>query len=172
MTAKGIRLFMLPLLASLLMACGERQTVYHAYHTLPMEGWHRQDTLPFDIPLPDSLATYRLSVEVRHRGNYPYRNLRLLLCHEDAPDRHPSQDSLNLLLATPTGRWTGDGLSGLYQNSFPVGPIRIASLPSLPSPQDTTIRCKHFRLHLHHLLPDSLLPGLSDIGIKVERMGE
>lgn len=145
------------LAAGTLCACGGQHSVYHAYRPLPASGWLREDTLLFDTPVPDSQCHYKLFVEIRNLNNYPYRNLPLYVGY--APhDGTPLQpvDTLPCLLADREGRWLGSGWAGLYQSAFFAGSIRIE--------QPGT-----YRFAISSLLPDSILPGINDIGIRLER---
>lgn len=135
----------------LLTACGG-QTVYHAYQSLPSSGWAKTDTLSFPVEISDSTAKYAFCLELRHRGEYPYRTLSLALsCHGE---ESVFTDTLTFELADERGRWTGNGLGALYQNVLPARHLPI----------------KHAGLHtvsLQYVADDILLPGIHDVGIKV-----
>ncbi|MCF0256076.1 gliding motility lipoprotein GldH [Bacteroides heparinolyticus] len=147
---KGIILLFV---ASLWTAC-DRQTVYHAFQPLPSKGWQRTDTLFFKAEVNDSLTLYRLSVEVRNRNNYPYQNLNLSVCCTP-PDSVPlPADTLQLTLADKTGAWQGNGWGGLYLTDFPAGNIRIGKPGT-------------YLFKISHTLPDSILPGINDVGIRL-----
>lgn len=139
-------------LACLLCGC-DGQTACHTFCALPARGWRPGDTLRFDAVLPDSLRSYRLQVEVRHRGDYPYRNLLLAVSHE-APATPLRTDTLQLFLADGQGIWIGKGMGGLYQHAIPIEQWRIAGGGT-------------HTFRILHLLPDSLLRGISDVGIKL-----
>lgn len=146
--------WILLLVASLCMACDE-QVVYHSFQSLPTEGWQRTDTLFFNVEVPDSATLYNVSVEVRNRNNYPYQNLPLLI-HYDSPEaQNIRRDTLKLKLANSAGIWIGDGWGGLYQSAFPAGLIRIG-------------KAGEYRFKITHLLPDEVLPGINDVGIKLK----
>lgn len=139
-------------IASLCTACDE-QTVYHAFQSLPAEGWQQKDTLFFNVTVPDSATLYDVSVEVRNRNNYPYQNLPLLIYYDSPEARNIRRDTLELRLADKAGIWQGDGW-GLYQSAFPAGLIRIG-------------KAGEYRFKITYLLPDEVLPGVNDIGIKL-----
>lgn len=149
---KGIILLFV---ASLLSAC-DKQTVYHSFQSLPIEGWLREDTLTFDVPVTDSLTTYKLSLEVRNRSNYPYQNLPLSICHIDADSIATPADTVQLILADKEGIWKGDGWGGLYQTAISAGSIRIGKPGT-------------YHLKVTYTLPDESLRGINDVGIKLTR---
>lgn len=141
------------LVASLCMAC-DKQTVYHAFQSLPAEGWQQKDTLFFNVVMPDSATLYDVSVEVRNRINYPYQNLPLLIFYDSPEAQNIQRDTLELRLADKAGIWLGDGWGGLYQSAFPAGLIRIS-------------KAGEYRFKITYLLPDEVLPGINDVGIKL-----
>ena len=142
-------------IASLFMAC-DKQTVYHTFQSLPTEGWQRKDTLSFQVTVPDSATFYSISVEVRNRNNYPYQNLPLLICYDNPETQNLKKDTLEIKLADSTGVWSGDGWGGLYQSTLRAGMVRIG-------------KAGEYRFRITHLLPDTLLPGINDVGIKLRR---
>lgn len=142
-------------IASFYTACDE-QTVYHSFQSLPTEGWQRNDTLFFNVSVVDSATLYNVSVEVRNRNNYPYQNLPLLIYYDSPEVPNIKRDTLELRLADNAGIWLGDGWGGLYQSTLPAGFIRIG-------------KAGEYRFKIIHLLPDEVLPGINDVGIKLKR---
>lgn len=149
---KGIILLFV---TSTLIAC-DKQTVYHSFQSIPTEGWQRKDTLFFNVDVPDSFTYYKLSVEVRNRNDYPYQNINLSIsCNDSAANPLPA-DTLQLILANKDGRWKGTGWGSLYQLEFSAGGVQISKPGSY-----------HFKIA--HTLPDEVLRGINDIGIKLKR---
>lgn len=142
--------------ALLLGACLPRQTVYHHYESLPAEGWHTGDTLRFETQVPDSQVYCRLNVEVRNRNDYPYRNLPLRIACLTADSLQLPPDTLDIFLANDDGGWLGTGLGNYYQLSQFVGSVHIRK----PGTYTFQITC---------LLPDTVVTGINDIGIRLER---
>lgn len=141
--------------ASLCMAC-DKQTVYHTFQSLPTEGWQRKDTLFFNVTIPDSATLYNISVEIRNRNNYPYQNLPLLIYYDSPEAQNIKRDTLEMELADSDGIWLGDGWGGLYQSTLHAGLIHIG-------------KAGEYRFKIMHLLPDEVLPGINDVGIKLKR---
>lgn len=139
-------------LAAFLGAC-ESHVLYHDYRSMPSDGWARTDTLCFQAVLPDSAAPFRLSVELRHRTAFPYCELPVRFSLT-VPGRLPVCDTLLVPVA--------DGESNWY--SLGWGDLRTASSPVITLPPGIGDTC---RICLTSVLPDSLLPGVNDIGIKI-----
>ena len=139
----------------LLMACGEN-VVYSHYEAVEGRGWRKNDTLSFTttVTVPDkSLDVY---VDVRHGNNYTYRNLALSLTSmlSSPADSLVRTDTLRLMLADSEGRWTGEGFANLYHNASYVTTVRL----------DTPATC---RFVLLPVMQDSLLQGVSDVGVRM-----
>lgn len=149
---KGIVLLFV---ASLWTAC-DKQTVYHVFQSIPIEGWQRKDTLLFKAKVTDSLMFYKLSVEIRNRNDYPYQNLNLSICYTSPDSVVLPIDTLQLTLAGKDGLWKGNGLGGVYLTTFAAGTIRIGKPGT-------------YLFKIAHTLPDNLLPGINDVGIRLWR---
>ena len=136
-------------------AC-DKQTVYHTFRSIPQEGWKRQDTLFFNVIVPDSQTYYKLTLEVRNRNTYPYQNIGLSVCCDGPEATRLQADTLEAVLADKEGIWKGDGWGGLYQSAFPAGNIRIE-------------KPGNYLFKVAYTLPDDILPGINDVGIKLQR---
>lgn len=95
-------------------------------------------------------------MEVRNRNNYPYQNLSLSVCYDSPDSVSLPADTIQLALADTEGIWKGDGWGGLYQTAVPAGSIRIDKSGT-------------YRFKIAYVLPDEILQGLNDIGIKLEK---
>ncbi len=142
--------------AVLLLSACDRGTVYHSFHPLSEDGWNKKDTLCFDMQVADSQTSYRLYVELRYRDTYPYRNLSLLVDYLTPDSVYLQTGTLQMMLADDAGVWLGEGLNGLYQCSFSAGIIPV----NKPG---------QYRILLTYAFPDSVLPGISDVGIRVNK---
>lgn len=142
--------------ASLLLGACNGQTVFHAFQSLPDRGWQRQDTVDFCVNVPDSFTAYWLQVEIRNNTDYPYQNLPLSVTTYNADTLLVSTDTLQLILANAQGKWTGKGWGGLYQTTISAGSVAIDKAGT-------------YRFQIACTLPDSLLKGISDVGIRLDR---
>ena len=152
---KHLKYIILLFIVGSLGAC-DKQTVYHAFRSVPQEGWKRQDTLFFDVAVPDSQTYYKLTVEIRNRNTYPYQNINLSVGYEDPESKRVQVDTLKAVLASKEGIWKGDGWGGLYQSAFSAGSIKIG-------------RSGNYLFKIAYTLPDDILPGINDVGIKLRR---
>lgn len=134
------------------MACNADGALFHAYCSLPATGWSKQDTLLFQVDVKDSLTTYQLHIESRNSQDYPYQNLPLYLACD--PQESLAFDTLNLMLITPKLGWERDGWETLHSVSFHAGEMRIRQAGT-------------YTIKIAHHLPDSIVQGIRDIGIKI-----
>ncbi|WP_353331596.1 gliding motility lipoprotein GldH [Bacteroides sedimenti] len=147
--------FALLLLLFMVTAC-DTNTTYHSYLNTPKDGWGKSDTLTFKAPIIDSLATYRVTIEVRNKEDYPYNELYLFVAHNTKDSTVFTSDTIKCILTDKSGKWKGTGIGSLYQTSgnksIFVTPRRSGNLVFKVSPG----------------MRDYTLKGISDIGIKIE----
>lgn len=147
-------LFLL-LVAGAFTAC-DRQIVYYSCRSLPIEGWRKEDTLRFEVVVPDSQTVYKLSVELRNRDNYPYQNIALSVCYDTPDSLSAPADSLLFTLTDAQGHWNGRGLNNLYTYQWDAGDVPIGKSGT-------------YLFKLSPLFPDELLEGVNDVGIRLDR---
>ena len=140
--------------ASIFHSC-DRHTVYHIAKSLPEKGWNKQDTLYFVKTMSDSFKIYELSIDIRSKSDFPYRNLPILFSCR-LPDKSFIRDTINVALSDPKGNWLGKGWGGLYQLSHTVGHLQMKK-PGI------------YVFKIAYLLPDKKISGISDIGIRLQK---
>lgn len=137
-------------------ACGEHHNIYYSFQPVPRKGWQPSDTLWFSVAVEDSDAVYRLFVNIRNRHDYPYQNLSLDIGRY-SPDRNLlANDTLELSLANPQGKWEGEGWGGLFQMEEYAGTLQVK-------------KAGIYTVSICHLFPDTLLTGINDVGVRVEK---
>lgn len=70
------------------------------------------------MTIPDSIKIYNLSFNVRNEGRYPYSNLWLFV-KVTPPKGKILNDTIELTLSSPEGKWLGSGLGDLYDMKYP-----------------------------------------------------
>lgn len=101
-----MRNFYLLILAISLISCDN--TVYENYYSFENESWNSDSLKSFDFEIMDTLATYSLSLNVRHSINYEYQNLFVFVSGE-------VNDTIELMLADKNGKWKGSGISDVRE---------------------------------------------------------
>lgn len=146
------------ILASLLvMTSCQKNSLYHQSAVFERQGWDMNDTLRFNDSLGgDAPLILHRTLTLRHTNAYPYQNLWLYI-NTFTADSLVAADSINWSLAKPDGRWLGSGWGSLYTLTY--------NLPDLTFLADDSL--KHFKVDIVHGLRDSLLTGLSDLGLRL-----
>jgi len=121
------------------------------------EAWHRDSMLVFEVPITDTSATYRVEIDLRHAGDYSYRNLYL---GRDVLNAAGTvyEDTVEFQLASPDGRWLGEGIAGLKTLSLAY------RREGLRFPKAET-----YRFRIQHLMRDEPLRGIHSVSLKLYR---
>ena len=135
------------------LASCNRKTIYHHYEHTSLSGWEKNDTLNYLVPSAKLRAVAQRDVEVRISGDYPFRNLFLMVEQTTYPSNIRRRDTLNCELVTPDGSYKTRGVT-FYQYRFPLTDISINEGDSL---------C----IRIRHNMKREILPGIADIGIRL-----
>lgn len=144
------RLFLSSLLF-LLLAC-EENTLYHSFHPVDTTGWKRNDTLIYTIPSSVLSNNPQAEIGIRHKDSYPYRDIWLSISHLE------KTDTIHIYMANVNGSWKGHGIGETRQYSETIANLRL---------RDATDSI--FTLKLVHIMQDSILTGINDIGIHFKK---
>ncbi|MDA9612211.1 gliding motility lipoprotein GldH [Flavobacteriales bacterium] len=101
-----MRNFYLLILTISLVSCDN--TVYENYYSFENESWNSDSLKSFDFEIRDTLATYNLSLNIRHSTDYEYQNLFVFVSGE-------VNDTIELMLADKNGKWKGSGISDVRE---------------------------------------------------------
>lgn len=137
-----------------LQACDGR-VVYDKYASTNVEGWERSDTLVFAVPGLKASGRYRQEIGLRINSAYPFTALSLLVERTVEPGHRVSKDTLNCRLYDGKGNALGAGV-GYFQYDF------ILSDDDLRQGDSLNVR-------VHHIMMREILPGISDIGLRLIR---
>ncbi len=145
------------LLTGIMTACSS-DTVYSRFvstdgtsarHPLPQ--WHMDSVARFDYTITDAGQDYRLLLYVRHTETYPYQNMWLFV----SDSLHT--DTIEFYLADDRGQWLGNKHHGFIE--MPVLYEENYRFPASGT----------YRLNVQHGMRDTLLRGVSDIGLEIIR---
>jgi gliding motility-associated lipoprotein GldH len=145
------------LVAVLLYSCN-RKIVFSDYKALKGSKWHQDSVLRFDMTVPDSTKIYNLYLNVRNEGRYAYSNLWLFV-KIIPPKGKVINDTIELSLANPEGKWLGYGLGDLYDMKYPYKQTTI-----FPS-------AGYYRFEVRQGMrtEDGILRGIRDFGITLDK---
>lgn len=112
--------FILPTVFLFLWASCRQDTRYHTYQPIPTpDGWHKQDTLSFQLPEQIEGEGYRLEVGIRNTNQYPFRDIWLSIRQNWEDSLVFQTDTLHFYLADEQGKWNSGGNTGsLFQHTY------------------------------------------------------
>lgn len=148
--------------ALLVMACNGN-TVYHQYEHTPVEGWERTDTLHYTVENIKATADYQEEIGLRINGSYPFTSLFLVVEQHIRPgiqnlaslNETLRKDTINCKLVDQEGNIKGRGIN-YYQYNFMLTMLHLNVGDTLD-------------IRIHHNMRREILPGISEVGIRLER---
>ena len=141
------------LLSTILTAC-RSDIVYSKFYPVASAQWHMDSVAHFDYQIADTAADYRMLIYVRHTERYPYQNMWLFV------DNNAHRDTIEFYLADDRGRWLGDKHHGFIE------------MPVLLEEEKHFSDTGAYSLTIQHGMRDSLLRGVTDIGVEIIRNGK
>ena len=117
MLYKVFKQCVLILFAILVMVSCDVHTLYDQQVTLPENGWLKNEAVKFDLDISDTITPYHFELTLRHTTNYRYSNLYIFLTTR-FPEGKMSRDTIELVLAAPTGQWVGKGWGNLRDDDI------------------------------------------------------
>lgn len=138
----------------LLTACNKRTEYFH-YESTPEGGWERNEHLSFTIDDISTDGTYEETLGLRTSGNYPYRNVQLIVTQSISPIGKTFSDTVSCMLIDERGITLGDGVTH-YQYTFPIRHLTLSAGQSVA-------------VSIRHDMMREVLPGITDVGIRLER---
>lgn len=143
--------YLLP--AFLLISCGSKD-VFNAYDSIESSGWNSDSISRFNFVINDTSVLYNSFINVRHSGDFPYRNLWLIV-DLVRPDSNIIRDTAILILAKETGKWIGTGSSSVRHLRYLFKNEMSFSQPG------------NYEYIIAHGMNDSVLPGIVNVGIRL-----
>ena len=137
------------------ISCDTNTPYYHYAHT-PIDGWEKNDTLRYDVQPLKKGGEHQITVALRLNGAYPFRKLYLIMEQDIYPRLQYKTDTICFDVTSKEGRFTGNGIS-YYQYTVPVC-------------REHFIENDSIHITIRHAMKRDILPGISDIGIKSERI--
>lgn len=149
--------FIVYCLSIIILTSCQSNIVYHQYQPVANTGWLKNDALIYQTKSHIPQGNYNLQIGIRHMATYIYRDIWLeISCYSP---NYTYNDTLHLMLSDSKGNWFGKGIGGLIQHSIEL-------------PKDFIIKdsCCLPTFHITHLMKDSLLKGINDIGIQINEI--
>jgi gliding motility-associated lipoprotein GldH len=153
----SIQYFVLTALFAILFLTGcDSGRYFEEYKEVPKGIWNKDIPLTFEVDIKDTITSFDFYINLRHSTEYPYSNIFLLL-HTTFPHHKFAKDTVELLLADPSGAWYGSGAGSLRDNNVLLK--RNIRFPF------TGI----YKFELYQAMRVDDLPFVTDAGIRIEK---
>jgi gliding motility-associated lipoprotein GldH len=123
--------------------------VYCQFMPISSEKWEVDSVAQFDYSIEDTKSNYRMLIYVRHTERYPYQNMWLFV------DDNGHRDTIEFYLADDRGQWLGNRHHGVME------------MPVLWEDTRQYADTGHYSLTIRHGMRDTLLRGITDIGLEI-----
>ena len=151
------RIIAIGLLVLLSTSC-DHDMVYDQFMTTENGAWKWNDVGVFEVEMTDPESLHNVYLQVRHSVDYPMSNLYMFV-HVKGPSGQHIKDTVNLILASPDGRWIGKGNGQLRE-------IRL-----LYRKQARFSESGMYTFSLEQAMRKSELP-VTDVGVRIERVNQ
>ena len=121
--------------------------------------WHRHEKALFNFVVEDTTSKYDLYLNVRHGGDYPYKNL-YLFTKTKSPNGLLAIDTAQMIFADNQGRWMGKGIGGIYDYQF-----KYKEQIEFPAKGE-------YSFEIEQGMREMELDNVTDIGIRIEKSVE
>jgi gliding motility-associated lipoprotein GldH len=146
---------LLPVTWFFLSGC-DSGTVYDYNKSFRDDVWKSEEIVRFDVALEDTVNIHKFYFNLRHSTSYRYANIFLFI-HSTFPDGTEARDTVECILADPSGKWMGKGISNIRDN-------QILLRRGLRFPQKGT-----YVFEFEQAMRDPELYGVMDIGLRIVR---
>lgn len=158
-TARAFSRMMMPAAVfSLLVVtqgCG-RPPLFDQNKSFENHVWNLDDIIRFDVNVTDTVHIHKYFLNVRHSTDYRYANLYVFI-NSTFPDGRQARDTVECILAEPSGKWLGKGISTVRDN-------QILLRRGLRFP-----KTGNYIFEIEQAMREEELNGIMDIGIRIER---
>lgn len=130
--------------------------VYERYEAVNTSGWMPREPKEFHVEITDTVSIYNFYINLRHTNDYPFSNIYFFV-QTRFPDGRTYQDTVEYVLANPSGKWLGKGLGKIKD-------IRYPFRKGIHLPMNGT-----YNFTIYHAMREKYLKGIHDVGIRIER---
>jgi gliding motility-associated lipoprotein GldH len=116
--------------------------------------WKADLVIRFDVDLKDTVNIHKFYLNLRHATDYRYANLFLFI-HTTYPDGTEARDTVECILAEPSGKWLGKGITDIRD-------YQVLLRRGLRFPQKG-----NYIFELEQAMREPELAGIMDIGLRI-----
>lgn len=153
---RGAWIFMAIVLLVAVAAC-DPSRVFDEYRAIPDATWEADSVMTFQFNIARTSQNNNIWFNIRNDQKYEYSNLWLFVTIEP-PSGAAVTDTVQIILADPSGKWLGKGFSGLYDN-------RLIYRRNVYFPESG-----RYTLRIRHGMRPETLRGITDVGVRIEKL--
>ncbi len=150
------------LFLALLMAACQKGVEFSQYVSLS-NGWAAHEPIAFQIEESDTLAKKNLFIMLRNNEQYEFSNLFLIAKMELPDGQKVIVDTLEYEMATPEGKWLGDGYSAVKESK-----LWYKERFAFPAQGKYVIKIEQAMRKVGENQGLALLKGITEVGLRVE----
>jgi gliding motility-associated lipoprotein GldH len=147
------------LIGVLFSGCAE-PPVFQEDAQTPAGIWERGWDPVFTFNIGDTVSAHDVYLDLRHTGDYPFSNLYAFV-KLTGPDNKSLTDTVECVLADPSGRWYGKGLGFITSDRFQAHVLYKL--------RNRFPRKGRYTLTLEQAMRTEQLQGVIDVGVSIER---
>lgn len=149
-------------LALIFVACDEKQ--YFDEYQSTNGAWNKSDVKKFTFEQNDTINPYNLFINIRNNSDYPYNNLFVIVKMSN-PNGKTIIDTLQYQMAKPDGTLLGNGFTDYKESK-----LFYRENYKFPVAGNYTIEIEQAVRENGKVKGDSLIPGISDVGFRIENI--
>lgn len=157
-----MRILISLLFISLLLGCNNG-VEYSQYASLP-DGWEAHNPVLFQLEVTDSLTPKDIFIMVRNTEQYPFSNLFLITKMEEPKSNKVIVDTLEYEMATPEGKWLGDGYSAIKESKLWYKEQFV-----FPTKGKYNLKIEQAMRKIGDNEGVTVLKGITEVGVRVEK---
>ncbi len=151
MRLAGVVLFCLLMLS---LASCDSKMVFEESKSIPGHVWNSNQPAKLEFEVKDTLAFHNFYITMRNGENYPYSNM-FVFVEMEFPNGKKSTDTVECVLADPTGKWYGEGSGSIYDNRILYKTDRRFPLAG------------RYKINIYQAMREEELPGVYDVGFRL-----
>ena len=153
-----MKYFLLFIISSILISCSS-DIIYEENKAIPEGVWSVDNKLDFVVDIQSTDEAYNLFLNLRNGTEYAYSNLYIFM-ETVYPNGRSELDTLQFLLADKEGKWYGEGLGDIKSSSVM---FRYKLLFPMTG---------EYQVKMEQAMRKEVLPGIWDVGLRVEKSTE
>lgn len=150
------KILLLSFIGSIILFACNTNTVYESYNPIGGNGWNKDSVFNYTFNIKDSAQHYNVYFNLRNTVDYSFNNIWLFVS-VNPPEGKTLTDTVEFVLADPSGRWFGHGHGKFRDNK-----LLYRRNVFFPQPGK-------YSFNIQQGMRESLLKGINDFGISVEK---